>query len=152
MERGCALEKRCPACRFLKLQKNGTSGTKYDLILKEVDTQNLANRIKEDEERRESSIESLEQWETSVSVQKALAVIKKQLKDSSLADLDLSLKLLLRAYEGYTLTELAEEQGVSRARISQRLLAIRKILHHPKIAKQLAEMLAIPYKRFGYSC
>jgi len=106
--------------------------------------------MKEEEEHRESSIESIEQWETSIAVQEALTIIKEQLKTTSATNIDLNLSLLLRGYEGYTLNELAKEQEVSHARISQRLLSIERMLRHPKITKQLAKMLDIPYKKYHY--
>jgi len=104
--------------------------------------------MKEDEERRESSIESIEQWETSVSIQEALAIIKKQLNSTNL---DLGLSLLLKEYEGYTVNELAKEQKTTRDSILHKLHTVQKMLRHPKVAKLLAEILDIPYKKYRYS-
>jgi len=133
MERGCNLEKRCPACRFLGLQK-GMYGSPYVLGPIPVDTA-ISYVIKKREKADASN--NYSSWEISQDVRTILGDILPQLSGPDL----INIKIYIKYLHGYTPTELAKELEVSTKRVHQRLHRAIITLKHQKLSRRLKTLI-----------
>jgi len=122
MEHGCNLEKRCLACRYLRLQKN----TPAPLALRERTMYEVLPSLTYED--RFNDYEEL--W--------TLPVIKEVLAERSL-------KILKLYYiDEYSFTEIAEQYDMTKSRVSKIIQSAIEALHYPKIAREILKACGFP--------
>jgi len=153
MSRGCLLEKRCPACRFLKLQKNGDLGFKRlknklsafacaDNTQRNFRLSDETNIIKFLQSRVNGSVDMLQTEQDPINL-----IMREEVHNlilecfSSLTDREkvaLSYRFGIDCEEK-TLEEVSVILKVTRERVRQIDSSAIKKLKHPRVSRKMKE-------------